>query len=155
MVGRGGLERHRTSATRTCRRVPSQVISGGFPHTPPIYLPEPPHVSFTKGSHACDALVLYECSSRLLGTLQEHQLYRLGCELHVQPLYRPPADHASGRMGYEMANNLFSKVILHQSSDYTFNVCDASPDTAERFKAEFIQRFPAVKSVNIVSSPQE
>ncbi|TFL07408.1 3-hydroxyisobutyrate dehydrogenase [Pterulicium gracile] len=60
-----------------------------------------------------------------------------------------------GRMGYEMANNLFSKVILHQSSDYTFNVCDASPDTAERFKAEFIQRFPAVKSVNIVSSPQE
>lgn len=58
-----------------------------------------------------------------------------------------------GRMGSEMAYNLFSKKIA-QSADSHFIVCDAVPESAVTFRRHFLSRFPGA-SIDIVRTPEE
>ena len=58
-----------------------------------------------------------------------------------------------GRMGYEMAYNLFSK-RYKQEQDIRFIVCDTLSETANRFRQSFISQFPDAK-VEIVNTPEE
>lgn len=58
-----------------------------------------------------------------------------------------------GRMGSEMAYNLFSKKLA-QSADSYFIVCDAVPESAVTFRRNFLTRFPGA-SIDIVQTPEE
>ena len=58
-----------------------------------------------------------------------------------------------GRMGYEMAYNLFSKQYV-QDKDARFVVCDAVPETAHRFCHSFASRFPDAQ-LEVVNTPKE
>lgn len=56
-----------------------------------------------------------------------------------------------GRMGSEMAYNLFSKQYT-QNQESHFVVCDALPDSAKAFRDNFIAQFPGAK-LEIVDTP--
>ncbi|KAF8558489.1 hypothetical protein OG21DRAFT_1504230 [Imleria badia] len=58
-----------------------------------------------------------------------------------------------GRMGSEMAYNLFSKTLA-QSADSHFIVCDAVPESAVTFRRNFLSQFPGA-SLDIVQTPEE
>ena len=58
-----------------------------------------------------------------------------------------------GRMGSEMAYNLFSKKFA-QSADSRFVVCDVVPDSAVTFRQNFLSQFPDA-SIDIVETPEE
>jgi 3-hydroxyisobutyrate dehydrogenase len=58
-----------------------------------------------------------------------------------------------GRMGAQMANNLFSK---HHAlaSDTSFVVCDAVPETAHSFSEEFRKHHPTAR-ITVVDTPEQ
>ena len=58
-----------------------------------------------------------------------------------------------GRMGSQMAFNLFSK---HHAlaSETSFVVCDAVPETARSFTEDFRKRYPAVQ-ISVVDTPSQ
>jgi 3-hydroxyisobutyrate dehydrogenase len=58
-----------------------------------------------------------------------------------------------GRMGHEMAYNLFSKQYA-ENTGKLFVVCDAVPDTARSFCENFLQQFPGAK-ISIATTPEE
>ena len=58
-----------------------------------------------------------------------------------------------GRMGFEMAYNLFSKTYNH-ASDSQFFICDAVPECAQTFNDLFLKEFPRA-SLRIVRTPAE
>lgn len=58
-----------------------------------------------------------------------------------------------GRMGSEMAYNLFSKTFA-QSAGSHFVVCDALPESAVAFRQNFLSQFPSA-SIDIVETPEE
>jgi hypothetical protein len=58
-----------------------------------------------------------------------------------------------GRMGFEMAYNLFSKTYNH-SSDSQFFICDAVPECAQTFSDAFLKEFPRA-SLRIARTPEE
>ncbi|THV07856.1 3-hydroxyisobutyrate dehydrogenase [Dendrothele bispora CBS 962.96] len=58
-----------------------------------------------------------------------------------------------GRMGHEMAYNLFSKQLAH-SSDSHFVVCDAIPEASRRFYQNFLKQFPEAQ-ISIAATPEE
>ncbi|KAG6909835.1 hypothetical protein DXG01_015108 [Tephrocybe rancida] len=58
-----------------------------------------------------------------------------------------------GRMGHEMALNLFSKQFTNDVEAH-FVVCDAIPDSARAFAEKFLGQFPAAK-IAIASTPEE
>lgn len=58
-----------------------------------------------------------------------------------------------GRMGNEMAYNLFSKQYA-LDTQYHFVVCDAIADTARAFCENFLSHFPAAK-IAIATTPEE
>ncbi|KAK2467065.1 hypothetical protein APHAL10511_001323 [Amanita phalloides] len=58
-----------------------------------------------------------------------------------------------GRMGYEMAYNIFSKQCK-QDKDARFVVCDAISETAQHFRQSFISHFPDAK-LEIAHTPEE
>ncbi len=58
-----------------------------------------------------------------------------------------------GRMGYEMAYNLFSK-RYKEEQNIRFVLCDAISETAHRFRQSFISQFPDAK-LEIVNTPEE
>jgi hypothetical protein len=58
-----------------------------------------------------------------------------------------------GRMGHEMAYNLFSKQYTRETESH-FVVCDAIPDSARAFCENFLSNFPGVK-IAIASTPEE
>ncbi|KAF8894412.1 NAD binding domain of 6-phosphogluconate dehydrogenase-domain-containing protein [Infundibulicybe gibba] len=58
-----------------------------------------------------------------------------------------------GRMGHEMAFNLFSKRFA-QESDAHFVVCDAIPDSAHAFRNHFLAQFPGARMA-IATNPEE
>ncbi|KAG6833470.1 hypothetical protein H0H87_006042 [Tephrocybe sp. NHM501043] len=58
-----------------------------------------------------------------------------------------------GRMGHEMALNLFSKQFANDAEAH-FVVCDAIPDSARAFAEKFLGQFPGAK-VAIASTPEE
>lgn len=58
-----------------------------------------------------------------------------------------------GRMGSEMAYNLFSKQYA-QSQDSRFVVCDALKENAHTFRDNFLAKFPGAK-LEVVDTPQE
>ena len=58
-----------------------------------------------------------------------------------------------GRMGCEMAYNLFSKTYK-DSTDSQFVVCDAIPESARSFSDSFLKEFPGA-SVRIARTPEE
>ncbi|KAI0064704.1 3-hydroxyisobutyrate dehydrogenase [Artomyces pyxidatus] len=58
-----------------------------------------------------------------------------------------------GRMGSEMAYNLFSKRYA-EANDAHFVVCDAMPESATRFCENFLKQFPGAKMA-IASTPEE
>ncbi|KAK1234601.1 hypothetical protein PQX77_002196, partial [Marasmius sp. AFHP31] len=57
-----------------------------------------------------------------------------------------------GRMGYEMAYNLFSKQYAN-AQDAQFIVCDALPESAQNFCTSFLASFPGAK-IAIASTPE-
>ncbi|KAL1730284.1 6-phosphogluconate dehydrogenase [Schizophyllum commune] len=58
-----------------------------------------------------------------------------------------------GRMGYEMAFNLFSKQHA-LASDSHFVVCDAVPSSAARFRDAFMEQFPGAR-LEVARDPRE
>ncbi|KAF5373056.1 hypothetical protein D9758_001705 [Tetrapyrgos nigripes] len=58
-----------------------------------------------------------------------------------------------GRMGYEMAYNLFSKQHA-QASDSHFVVCDVVPEASQNFCQNFLKQFPGAQ-ISIATSPEE
>ena len=83
--------------------------------------------------------------------------------LNLRAVGRLPQTHVSraasisflglGRMGSEMAFNLFSK--RHAlAPEESFVVCDAVPDAAHSFVTNLKSHFPAVK-IRVVSTPEE
>jgi 3-hydroxyisobutyrate dehydrogenase len=58
-----------------------------------------------------------------------------------------------GRMGSEMAYNLFSKKFV-ESADSHFVVCDAVPESAVTFRQNFLSQFPRA-NIDIVQTPEE
>lgn len=58
-----------------------------------------------------------------------------------------------GRMGSEMAHNLFSKRFT-EAHDARFVVCDAIPAAATRFADNFQKRFPEAH-ITIAATPEE
>lgn len=58
-----------------------------------------------------------------------------------------------GRMGSEMAFNLFSKKFA-DANDSHFVVCDAVPDNARSFCDNFLGQFPGAK-IDIAATPEE
>lgn len=59
-----------------------------------------------------------------------------------------------GRMGFEMANNLFAKTFIAQPTGSSFVVCDALPETAQKFRQQFLKTYPTA-NVDIASTPAE
>jgi 3-hydroxyisobutyrate dehydrogenase len=58
-----------------------------------------------------------------------------------------------GRMGSEMAFNLFSKQHTN-ANDARFIVCDAIPENALRFTKNFTSQFPGAQ-IAIAATPEE
>jgi len=58
-----------------------------------------------------------------------------------------------GRMGYQMAYNLFSKQYVKEK-DSRFVVCDIVPDASRAFRAEFMKQYPNAQ-LSIVDTPEE
>ncbi|KAF9532359.1 3-hydroxyisobutyrate dehydrogenase [Crepidotus variabilis] len=58
-----------------------------------------------------------------------------------------------GRMGYQMALNLFSKQHLN-ANEASFIVCDAVPEAAQAFCSEFTSQYPEAQ-ISIASTPAE
>lgn len=58
-----------------------------------------------------------------------------------------------GRMGHEMAFNLFSKQHAQDPAAH-FVVCDAIPDSARAFFENFLGQFPGAK-LAIAATPEE
>lgn len=56
-----------------------------------------------------------------------------------------------GRMGSEMAYNLFSKQYT-QAQDSRFIICDALPESAKAFRDNFLTQFPGA-SIEIADTP--
>ncbi|KIK63703.1 hypothetical protein GYMLUDRAFT_448303 [Collybiopsis luxurians FD-317 M1] len=58
-----------------------------------------------------------------------------------------------GRMGHEMAYNLFSKQFA-QAPESQFVVCDAIPESAQSFCTNFVNQYPGAK-IQIADTPEE
>ncbi|KAF4604076.1 hypothetical protein EYR40_001259 [Pleurotus pulmonarius] len=58
-----------------------------------------------------------------------------------------------GRMGYEMAYNLFSKTYA-EANDSHFVVCDAVQETSQKFCSNFLKQFPRAR-IGIATTPEE
>ncbi|KAJ3743849.1 NAD binding domain of 6-phosphogluconate dehydrogenase-domain-containing protein [Lentinula raphanica] len=58
-----------------------------------------------------------------------------------------------GRMGHEMAFNLFSKQFA-QANESEFVVCDTVPETAQSFCSNFVKQFPGSR-IKIAKTPEE
>jgi 3-hydroxyisobutyrate dehydrogenase len=58
-----------------------------------------------------------------------------------------------GRMGSEMAFNLFSKKFA-ESPEARFVVCDALPTSATVFRQNFLAQFPGAH-IDVVHTPEE
>lgn len=59
-----------------------------------------------------------------------------------------------GRMGYEMAYNLFSRTLVETNGAAQFVVCDAREDITNAFVKNFNNHFPGAK-VDVLTSPAE
>ena len=57
-----------------------------------------------------------------------------------------------GRMGYEMAFNLFSRTLVESGGGARFVVCDARQDSAVSFVNNFHHHFPGAR-IEVASSP--
>ncbi|KAJ8093307.1 hypothetical protein AAF712_009779 [Marasmius tenuissimus] len=84
-------------------------------------------------------------SSRLLQSLSALE--------HVSLRSKSTSFIGLGRMGYEMAYNLFSKQYAN-AQDAQFIVCDALPESAQNFCTSFLANFPGAK-IAIASNPEE
>ncbi|KAF8797846.1 hypothetical protein BYT27DRAFT_7123847 [Phlegmacium glaucopus] len=58
-----------------------------------------------------------------------------------------------GRMGYQMAYNLFSKQHVKEK-DWRFVICDVVPDASRAFRAEFMKQYPNAQ-LSIADTPEE
>jgi NAD binding domain of 6-phosphogluconate dehydrogenase len=58
-----------------------------------------------------------------------------------------------GRMGFEMALNLFSKTLA-STNDAGFVICDTVPASTQSFRDRFLAKFPGAH-VRIVTTPEE
>jgi 3-hydroxyisobutyrate dehydrogenase len=83
------------------------------------------------------------------------QVRRLGTQRRVAGLSRGKAIGfiGLGRMGSEMAFNLFSKKFA-EAHDSQFVVCDAVHDSARLFCDNFLAQFPAA-NVGVALTPGE
>lgn len=59
-----------------------------------------------------------------------------------------------GRMGYEMAYNLFSQTLVETNGSAHFVICDAREETTTAFANHFHNHFPGAK-VEVLTSPAE
>ncbi|KAF5391779.1 hypothetical protein D9757_001735 [Collybiopsis confluens] len=103
-----------------------------------------------------------KASLRCLESISRHALRSkstsfIGLGLFRSPAYvHSPADPVcvlSGRMGHEMAYNLFSKQFT-QANESRFVVCDAIPESSQSFCANFVKQYPGAK-IEIASTPEE
>ncbi|PCH38682.1 3-hydroxyisobutyrate dehydrogenase [Wolfiporia cocos MD-104 SS10] len=81
------------------------------------------------------------------------------CLLNVaRPLTASRAQSMSfvglGRMGFEMAYNLFSRTLVENGSGARFVVCDARKETAEGFASNFLHHFPGAR-IDVALTPEE
>lgn len=58
-----------------------------------------------------------------------------------------------GRMGYQMAYNLFSKQYI-QDNSAQFVVCDTNPDAANAFSSSFTSKFPGAV-ISYAETPEQ
>ncbi|KZT03517.1 3-hydroxyisobutyrate dehydrogenase [Laetiporus sulphureus 93-53] len=59
-----------------------------------------------------------------------------------------------GRMGYEMAYNLFSHKFAESSGNARFVICDARSAVSEGFVSKFVNQFPGAH-ISVANSPEE
>ena len=59
-----------------------------------------------------------------------------------------------GRMGYEMAYNLFSQTLVESGGSARFVVCDAREESSVMFVKNFNGHFPGAK-IEVMTSPAE
>ena len=70
---------------------------------------------------------------------------------HASPRSQSTSFIGLGRMGYQMALNLFSKQYK-QDPSVQFIVCDALPESANAFTREFSAAFPDA-NIGIAATP--
>ncbi|SRR6266404_118582 len=75
------------------------------------------------------------------------------CRILTYPRAKSISFVGLGRMGSEMAYNLFSKRFT-EANDSRFVVCDAIPAAATRFTENFQKRFPRAH-ITIAATPEE
>lgn len=59
-----------------------------------------------------------------------------------------------GRMGFEMAYNLFSRTLVESNGPAHFVVCDARQEAAQSFSHNMIEQFPGAK-IQVMPTPAE
>lgn len=59
-----------------------------------------------------------------------------------------------GRMGFEMAYNLFSHTLVDSDGSANFVVCDAREESAITFARNLVNQFPGAR-VEVVNTPAE
>ncbi|KAG6869069.1 hypothetical protein C0993_003389 [Termitomyces sp. T159_Od127] len=72
---------------------------------------------------------------------------------HIDLRHKSTSFIGLGRMGHEMALNLFSRQFA-KDSNARFVVCDAIPDNSHAFREKFLGQFPTAK-LAIASTPEE
>ena len=73
---------------------------------------------------------------------------------HHAPRAQTTAFVGLGRMGFEMAYNLFSRTLVESSGSAHFVVCDARQEAAEHFSHNLVEQFPGAK-IQVVPTPAE
>jgi len=80
--------------------------------------------------------------------------HALFSQLSAHPRRRTTAFVGLGRMGFEMAYNLFSKTLVESGGASQFVVCDARQESAHAFASNMTSQFPGAK-LKVVTTPAE
>ena len=73
---------------------------------------------------------------------------------HHAPRAQTTAFVGLGRMGFEMAYNLFSRKLVESHGELRFVVCDAREATSTAFAQNFTTQFPGAR-IEIANTPAE
>ncbi|PPQ63195.1 hypothetical protein CVT24_005740 [Panaeolus cyanescens] len=111
------------------------------------------YLDFQHLTSLMEAIGFTELQSHRLTLTMRPSLVRLHHVLSNNPRANSTSFIGLGRMGYQMAYNLFSKQYA-ECKDQQFVVCDAVPDTAQSFCTSFTNAHPEAK-ISIAGTPQE
>ena len=82
------------------------------------------------------------------------RLLNAATHAHVTPRAHTTGFVGLGRMGYEMAFNLFSRTLVESGGSARFVVCDAREESSSMFVKNFHGHFPSAR-IEMVTSPAE